>query len=60
MASDEEVELYQLMTDEFEYEGVTVTYDDVKYAFELGMNNIKEIYEAKIRYGNIKNIIDTL
>ena len=60
MASDEEVELYQLMTDEFEYEGVTVTYDDVKYALELGMNNIKEIYEAKIRYGNIKNIIDTL
>ena len=57
---DKEVELYQLMTDEFEYEGVIVTFDDVKYAFELGMNNIKEIYEAKIRYGNIKNIIDTL
>ena len=57
---DEVAELYQLMTDEFEYEGVAVTYDDVKYAFELGMNNIKEIYEAKIRYGNIKNIIDTL
>lgn len=55
--TSEEYLTYELINNEFNYKDITVNFSDVENAFELGMDNIDEIYDAKLKYGNINNVI---
>lgn len=57
---DSEYGIYELVSHEFSYKDVIITFDDVENAFELGMDGIDEIYAAKKKYESIENILKSL
>ena len=58
--TNEEYLTYELINSEFNYKDIIINFDDVENAFELGMDNIDELYNAKLKYGNIINVAELL